>query len=477
MKQTAAFLKLLFLSKTSLLGAALVTSCVIADLLLISGEIFIFESHPYIGIFTYLLLPGLAVLGLLLIPLGIILRIRRQGQGFSGAAIGRLVESSRVDPMHVLEIVFGLSLLNLVIFSFIGYRGFHYTESKEFCGQLCHEVMDPEYTAYSRSPHSEVACVECHIGSGAGWFVKSKLSGLRQVLAVARNSFSRPIETPIHNLRPARDVCEVCHRPEKFHGDVIKTIQHFEPDEKNTRTYTVLNMVVGSGGEHGAKAQGIHWHVSRGHQLRYYASDTKRESVAWIEVKQADGTRKVWRRPGFETPDEQLDPNALRLMDCVDCHNRPTHVFLPLERALDDTLAAGRVDPSIPWIRKVAEEVLAPAYASRESAMAAVAGLPAIYQERYPAAWQEHRAKIEAAVPSLQEVHRTFVHPNMGVQWDTYPSLLGHPTRATAGCFRCHDGVLKDERGHGITLECNACHFVLANRQTSPPILKILANQ
>jgi len=87
---------------------------------------------------------------------------------------------------------------------------------------------------YQEGPHSRVACVQCHIGPGAPWFVKSKMSGLRQVYAVTFNTHSRPIPSPVHDLRPARDTCEQCHWPEKFHGDKIRTIRTYADDEANT---------------------------------------------------------------------------------------------------------------------------------------------------------------------------------------------------------------------------------------------------
>ena len=130
-------------------------------------------------------------------------------------------------------------------------------ESTQFCGQTCHSVMDPEYTAYQRSPHARVACVECHIGPGAPWFVRSKLSGSYQVLAVTFNLYPRPIPTPIHNLRPARETCEQCHWPERFSGDKLVIRTKYADDEKNSATKTVLLVHIG-GRNPDSKLVGIH---------------------------------------------------------------------------------------------------------------------------------------------------------------------------------------------------------------------------
>jgi nitrate/TMAO reductase-like tetraheme cytochrome c subunit len=72
-------------------------------------------------------------------------------------------------------IIFSIGTLVLFFLSAMGsYEAFHYTESTEFCGTLCHEVMEPEYVAYQNSPHAKVACVDCHVGTGADWYVRSK---------------------------------------------------------------------------------------------------------------------------------------------------------------------------------------------------------------------------------------------------------------------------------------------------------------
>ncbi|MBT8485907.1 MAG: cytochrome C [Phycisphaerales bacterium] len=469
MKRAASFVRMIGVSKLALLGAALTTSGVLAELLLVFGELFVFESHPYIGIVSYVLLPGMIVLGLVMIPIGMALRLRAARAGFSFAALDRVAEKRGVHVGHAGQVILTLSLVNLVIFGVIGYRGFHYTESVEFCGQVCHEVMHPEYTAYARSPHSQISCVECHIGPGAGWFVKSKLSGARQLVAVVADTYSRPIETPVHNLRPAREVCEICHRPEIFHGNLIKVLEQYEPDEDNTRTYTVLNMRVGGGDDADRVAHGIHWHVSNEHEVRYYATDRKREDIVWIEQTSADGTRRVWTDPDRPVPPP--DPADLRVMDCVDCHNRPTHVYLTPDEALDAALAHGRIDADIPWIRKLAFELLTIPYASAESAAAGLAELPAVYRERYPNHWTTHEASVRDAVPPLQDIHRSNVFPAMNVQWNTYSSLIGHATEHTRACFRCHDGRLRDETGAPITLDCRSCHYILANREVAPTIL------
>lgn len=476
MRWVRPFLRLLGVSRLSVLGAALVTSAFIGDVILIAGEILTFVSNPYIGIVAYMVMPGLMAAGLGLIPVGIYLRLRRLRHPLSLRTLQRLAATGVLhEPAAIARTVTLLTLINLVAFAVIGYRGYHYMDSTEFCGEVCHEVMAPEFTVYQHSPHAEVECVECHIGPGAGWFVRSKISGARQVLAVMLDTYEKPIHTPIANLRPAREVCEVCHRPELFHGNLIRTIEHFKPDEHNTPTYTVLNMRVGGGGDDYLHATGIHWHTSKDHTLRYYATDPKREHIVLVELTEADGTRTVWTRPGHDVDPDTVPRDRLRTMDCIDCHNRPTHIYLPPDRAIEQALARNQLDPSLPWIRAVAEEVLTVDYPTREDAMAGIERHTlAIYRQRHPDVWARREADVRAAVRGLQDIHRLYVWPQMDITWNTYPSLIGHADAHSQRCFRCHDGELRTAEGRTITIDCQACHYILARDSEDPQVLRVL---
>lgn len=473
------FFDLLATSRLALFGAVLVTTAVGADVMLIIGELLIFESNPYIGIVAYVLFPGMAFTGLLLIPAGLLLVIRKSHRD----PVGKLVR--RMSKRHVLQLILSLTLINFVIFAFVGYRSIHFMESAEFCGLTCHQVMSPEYTVYQLSHHSGVSCVECHVGPGVGWLIKSKLDGTRQLAGVVLDNYSRPIQTPIHNMRPAEHICGECHSEESYLGNRIKVTERYEPDEKNTRTFSVVNLRLGDRSTDGGKMSGIHWHSSEDHEIRYWSSDRKREQVIRVELVNEHGETRVWTRPGsehdsgeseLEIADDSGHEN-LRVMDCTDCHNRPTHEFLAPDTALDGLLASGTIDPKIPWIRSVAYEVITKEYTTHDEAMAGIAELPGLYQSRHAESWDEFREAISEVVPVLQNLHTTYVYPSMKIEWNTYPSLIGHPTAHTAACFRCHDGVLVDPNGQQITNDCRACHYVLAEDQQDPMILRMLEDQ
>jgi hypothetical protein len=312
-----------------------------------------------------------------------------------------------------------------------------------------------------------VHCVECHIGPGASWFVKSKLSGAWQVVAVTFNLYPTPIPTPIENLRPARETCEQCHWPSKFVGDRLKVIPHFEEDEANTATKTVLLVKVG--GVEGPESHGIHWHVAPGHQVRFL-SDPTRETIYTVELTTDDGTRKVFHGP--EEPPEGGEVEW-RTMDCVDCHNRPAHSFKLAERALDGALAEGLMDTSLPYLSRESLRLLNGEYASHEEARQRIPEeLTAFYADQYPQVAASHADAIQRSADALADIWTRNVFPQMGVSWGTYPNHIGHED--TPGCFRCHDEEHETDDGETISQDCYTCHSLLAMEEEDPEILSEL---
>src|SRR5688572_5570581 len=199
------------------------------------------HTNPYMGMVFVIILPMFFIAGLILIPIGVWRQHRRLAAGKAELLWPTLNLNS---PRHrrITALVLVLTLMNVVIVSLAAYSGLHYMDSTEFCGTVCHEVMEPQHLAFQASAHARVGCVQCHIGPGASWFVQSKLSGTRQIFAVTLNTFSRPIPQPVRNLRPARETCEACHWPEKFHGDKVVTRRDYADDELNTMSETVLQL-------------------------------------------------------------------------------------------------------------------------------------------------------------------------------------------------------------------------------------------
>jgi nitrate/TMAO reductase-like tetraheme cytochrome c subunit len=451
----------------SLLGAALTTAAALLFLSLFAVESLGFEGGPYLGIITFVVVPALFVLGLALIPIGLFWqRRRRRVAAARGEEAPRLpIIDLNVDRTRALLVVFsGASMLNFVILALATYKAVEVMETVSFCGTACHSVMTPEYTTYQRSPHSRVACVSCHIGPGAGWFVKSKLSGSWQLISVNLKLYPKPIPTPVHNLRPARDTCEQCHWPTKFVGDRLKVIAHFQDDQTSSETKTVLLLKVG--GQQGRASRGIHWHVDPGVRIRYQA-DEKRETIGTVELTRPDGSMATYTAKPSEGAKMET---AWRTMDCIDCHNRPSHIYRLPEGEIDRALAEARIDRTLPFIRREGLKALRASYASHEEAQSGIAAaLASYYGKEQPSA---DRAKVDVAARELGQIYASNVFPEMNIQWGTYPNHLGH--QDSPGCFRCHDGEHEDSGGRAIPQDCDLCHTVLAMDEPDPAVLKTL---
>lgn len=455
----------------SLVGAAIVTASAILIITLFILGLFGMEGSPYIGILAYIVLPAIFVFGLLLIPIGIARQRRKDRRAAAeGAAPPAFPVLDFNSPkVRNRALVFtALTALNVVILAVATYEGVETMDSTEFCGQACHSVMQPEYTAFQRSPHAHTRCVDCHIGPGADWFVKSKLSGSWQLVSVTFDLYPRPIPTPVHNLRPARETCEQCHWPAKFVGDRLKVIDTFSDDEANTHLKSVLVMRVG--GQLGRASHGIHWHVDPGVEIRYL-SDEERETIYDVEMRTADGQVVRYGPAGDAKPPAGA---VWRTMDCVDCHNRPSHTFYPPEREVDTALLAERIPRDLPYVRREGVRLLTADYPSHEAAGRAIkAGLQSFYAKEYPQVAAARRAEIDRAGDVLTAVYQANVFPSMKIGWGTYPNHIGHET--TPGCFRCHDDQHATADGsRTISQDCSTCHSLLAMQEEEPEILKSL---
>ena len=427
------------------------------------------NDNPYLGIIFFLLLPAVFIAGLLLIPAGLLAR-RRKLQ-IAGQIPAEFPKIDLNDPIfrHGLDIVFLATIVNLLVVAMASYRGAAYMDSPQFCGQSCH-VMHPEYTAYKISAHSHVACVECHIGSGASSYFAAKVNGTKQLLEVSFDRYPTPIPSPVESLRPARYICEGCHTPARFVGEKLLVKSTFADDEKNTETQTVL--VLHLGGLDGlSHLTGIHG-VHLGH-IEYIATDPTRTTIPWVQKRNADGSETVFAASatGGATPQGER-----RLMDCIDCHNRAAHTFLTPEDALNRAMAEGGVSPDLPWVHKQGLELLKATYASEAKARTKIQEqLAEFYRAQHPEVLPAKAALVKSAGEQLANLYSQNVFPFMKVTWGTHPNHIGH--MSYPGCFRCHDGDHAAKDGASIPQDCATCHNLLAVDEAKPKVLADLGIQ
>ncbi|MEE8318768.1 MAG: NapC/NirT family cytochrome c [Dehalococcoidales bacterium] len=338
-----------------------------------------------------------------------------------------------------------------------GYQLFEFTESTSFCGTLCHEVMYPEYTAYQDSPHSRVSCAECHVGSGVGYLAKSKINGIPQIFAVTTGSYERPIQTPVDNLRPARETCEECHRPERFAGDLIRVHTTYDSDETNTESVDTRILRVG-GGE-SETAQDIHWHIAA--NVWYLPMDRERQEISWVGVEEPDGQITEYYSPAWASKViPRLDVSEVRLMDCMDCHNRATHIFRSPDELIDSALSKGKIDNSLPFIKRESLNALDPPNSSLAGAVAKVEAIGEFYSTSYPEVARQKETAINETIIELKDIARLTTFPEMELDWTTYIDNAAH--QESPGCFRCHGELIAytgEKIGTVVDDDCNSCHY------------------
>jgi len=447
----------------SLLGMALLATALISTLFVLPQQIRGHVDNPYIGIVVFLFLPMVFFAGLVLIPIGIYLGKRKIREGMAEVGFDRGAALRRLAWFFG-----GVTILNLLIGTQITYRAVEHMETPQFCGASCH-TMKPEFSAYQNSPHSRVECVECHVAPGAAGWVSSKTNGIRQLIETVFDSYHRPIPSAIESNRlvPARKTCENCHWPQMFGGARMRILNKYAEDEANTLSQTVLLMLVG-----GNRIAGIHGaHFGPGVHIRFAAADPARQGVPWVEY-QNDNTKEVRT---FVSGEKMNSINEMPKfeMECVDCHNRPTHTFELPERAMDNALAGGQISISLPFIKKKGVEVLKTTYStSADAADKLPASVEHYYQQTYPDLYAKRSDDVRHASQAILAIYNRNVFPDLKVTWGTYPNNLGHMD--FPGCFRCHDGAHATSDGKTIPQDCNTCHEALAMDETSPEILKTL---
>jgi hypothetical protein len=447
-------------------GIALTSLVIIFLLFLIS---FIYDTgSSYLGIFIYIILPIFLVIGLIMIPVGMFLtrrRMKKMSLGEDQLQWPR-IDFNKPEVRNAALIFISGTIVFLILSSVGSYEAFHYTESVEFCGKLCHKVMEPEYTAYHQSSHERVKCVECHVGSGASWYVKSKLSGLYQVYSVIFNKYPRPIPTPVHNLRPARETCEQCHWPQKFYDRKMKMKRLYLADDTTTEWDVNLLMKTSATFSALGQQEGIHWHINQDVKIEYRLNPSDKESIPWVKfTNRKTGESHIYKDIDSTINEKDLQLAEVKTMDCMDCHNRPSHNYLPPQSFVDDAITSGAISRKLPDIKIIAMQVFGQDYSTKDSAFIAIdAQIKEYYKLMYPAILEPQKDEIQKAIQAIQEGYSRNIFPGMKVKWDAYPMHLGH--LETKGCFRCHNDKHKSDTGRVISRDCNLCHSILA--QGSP---------
>lgn len=445
----------------TLTGAAIASLSFGLIVFLFVLDIFSSKENTYLGILTYIIIPSFLILGLLLIAYGIFREKRREVKGIVRGSYLPVIDLN--DPKkRAMFVTFALGTILLLLFSAFGsFKAYEYTETDEFCGTICHKVMEPEYTAYLDSPHSRVGCVGCHIGSGTNWYVKSKISGAYQVYSVLFNKYSRPIPTPVEALRPAEGTCEQCHTPALFYNEKKIDYTYYLSDEQNTKSNISMLLKIGGGKSELGSIEGIHWHVNPDNVISYIYTDKRRLVIPWVKVTSKDGKETIFKDRTFDVKKMNLSSENTRTMDCIDCHNRPSHIYHQPDKMINEMLTKNKIDETLPFIKSISVEALEDNYTTKEQALENIKQkIDDFYLTNYPDVYKSKKNEIQSSIEIIKNIYSRNYFPYMNANWKHFPDNIAHTY--TPGCFRCHDGNHVSDDGKVISNDCNSCHKIIS---------------
>ena len=384
-----------------------------------------------------------------------------------GIAVSQKAENSKRHALRRALLVGVAFILGFVVLGVAAIQTWEYSNSSDFCANVCHDVHPEEPSSYHDSYHANVKCTECHMGRvGTLEAIALKASHARHLPAVLLGQYGRPLES--ETMRPASESCERCHWPPAPHGDTVVEARRFQPDEANTERRTYLILRTGDDAGAADKGSNIHWHIAN--PVEYIATDEHKQTIRWVRVTLPDGRTVEYNDAANPLSPEEIAQAEKRTMDCTDCHNRVGHPFPSPEQLVDEALAEGRLSPDLPYAKKEMLALLTTPYTSQEEALTAVESVEERYKAAYPEIAASHEAEIRQAADLAKELVSRLVFEKPGVTWQSFPDEGQH--KDFPGCFRCHDGQHLTAEGEPIRLTCDLCHNVpqTVGAEDAPPM-------
>ena len=210
---------------------------------------------------------------------------------------------------------------------------------------------------------------------------------------------------------------------------------------------------------------GICWSTTRSNTSPPTTNDSTSPGVRQIT---SDGDTIIYIEPGADYPDPNDPETEIRRLDCMDCHNRPSHNFEPPATAMNQAIQTGRISRHLPYVREVGLELLNAEYETREDARAAIEmGLIDYYNEEYPERVDSFGVAITSATATLQDIYSRNFFPEMKTDYRVRENNLSHFTND--GCFRCHDREKESADGRMITSDCKTCHLIVTQGPAEDP--------
>ena len=174
-------------------------------------------------------------------------------------------------------------------------------------------------------------------------------------------------------------------------------------------------------------------------EITYVATDEQRQIIAYVHAKDLQGRVTEYFAKDSTLTKDQIAKADKRRMDCVDCHNRPTHIYVPPDMSVDRSFAAHRLDITLPFLKQQSVAALTGKYNTTDAAMQGIAKtIDELLRSKYPDLARNKQPEIRGAIDELQRIYKLTFFPEMKLDWRTHPNNIGH--FYFPGCFRCHDG-------------------------------------
>ncbi len=362
----------------------------------------------------------------------------------------------------ILKRATALGLVTTVVVGFIalaaigagGIVAWEYSNSDQFCATMCHSVHPEETRMHLVSSHSRVECVECHIG---------RISTLKMISLKPQHAkelwgmivgYERPLYA--NTLLPVRENCEGCHWPSAEHHDSLAVKKRYATDADSSETTYRLTLHTGFGVIRDKQAKGIHWHIEN--DVSFIALDPQRRQIPWVQVKAKDGTTTTYVDAKSPVSAEELKKLKPRRMACYDCHNAVGHPFANPIDQVDEALALGKIDRSLPSAKARAVALVDEALKLSGTPEQLAPKFDKLIADSVPKGdikddMREPEKKFAAEMKKIL-LQTSFTRD--GLSWKSFPNHAAH--KDFPGCFRCHDGKHLSDKGESIRLQCTLCH-------------------
>ncbi len=447
----------------SLSGAFITMLSLVFIVLLLIFEFLVGTNNPYTRLITYIIIPSVLFLGLIVILIGWLNENRNKQKNIERRL--PLLDFNRAKHQLFFFLISVVSFTIVITTIYGSRKAYEYTESNSFCMEACHEVMEPVSVTYASSPHSKIACVDCHFTEKSSFWDQNRLSGLPQVYMTITDSYEKPLGAPTTYLRPSPEACKKCHWEEKYYEQKSFKRDYFLSDEENTHYSITLTMKVGGGNREIGISSGIHYHMGISKDILYIEPDNPDDAIPLVKaISKTDGKETVYRLTG-----KQISPTAqFKKFDCIDCHNRPSHVYNDPYQTINAYMAYDKINSKLPNIKKIGVRVLE-SLKSRENSIEEIKNaLTKYYKENYPNVPIDMRDELNLAIIELNAIYLKNYFPEMNANWKVYANHESH--LYSKGCFRCHDGNHVNKAGEVLSNDCNLCHTITTKLVAGKPL-------